>query len=142
MEKHDFQIETTMDITNILRTCNLVVTTTLATEPLLHLSDLQSGVHITAMGSDTPDKQEVESAILGRADIVIADSISQCLLRGEIHHAIKTGYLTEDKLIELGTIIEGKAKGRISDDQITIADLTGVAVQDIKIAEAVYKNSH
>ena len=140
MEKYNFQIETTTDITNILRTCNLVITTTPTTSPLLHLSDLQSGVHITAVGSDTSDKQELEAAILGRADVVVADSISQCLVRGEIHQAIKTGYLTENILIELGNIIEGKAKGRTSDNQITIADLTGVAVQDIKIAETVYKN--
>lgn len=142
MEKYDFQIEMTTDITNILHTCNLIVTTTPATSPLLHLSDLQSGVHITAVGSDTPDKQELEAAILGQADLVVADSISQCLVRGEIHQAIKTGYLTENKLIELGNIIKGKANRRTSDHQITIADLTGVAVQDIKIAETVYKNSH
>lgn len=142
MEKYDFQIEMTTDITNILHTCNLIVTTTPATSPLLHLSDLQSGVHITAVGSDTPDKQELEAAILGQADLVVADSISQCLVRGEIHQAIKTGYLTENKLIELGNIIKGKANRRTSDNQITIADLTGVAVQDIKIAETVYKNSH
>lgn len=142
MEKYDFQIEMTTDITNILHTCNLIVTTTPATSPLLHLSDLQSGVHITAVGSDAPDKQELEAAILGQADLVVADSISQCLVRGEIHQAIKTGYLTENKLIELGNIIKGKANRRTSDNQITIADLTGVAVQDIKIAETVYKNSH
>ena len=142
MEKYDFQIEMTTDITNILHTCNLIVTTTPATSPLLHLSDLQSGVHVTAVGSDTPDKQELEAAILGQADLVVADSISQCLVRGEIHQAIKTGYLTENKLIELGNIIKGKANRRTSDNQITIADLTGVAVQDIKIAETVYKNSH
>lgn len=142
MEKYDFQIEMTTDITNILHTCNLIVTTTPATSPLLHLSDLQSGVHITAVGSDTPDKQELEAAILGQADLVVADSISQCLVRGEIHQAIKTGYLTENKLIELGNIIKGKANRRTSDNQITIADLTGVAVQDIKIAETVYENSH
>ena len=142
MEKLGFLIETTMDITLILQTCNLVVTATPATEPLLHLSNLQSGVHITTVGSDTPDKQELEAEILKHADLVIADSISQCLLRGEIHQAIKTGHLTKNSLIELGNIIEGKVSGRTSDHQITIADLTGVAVQDMKIAEAVYKNSH
>ncbi len=142
MEQHGFQIETTMDITSILHTCNLIVTTTPSTVPLLHLDGLQSGVHITAVGADTPVKQELESAILSQADLVVADSIPQCLLRGEIHQAIKAGYLTENKLVELGNIIGGKASGRTSDNQTTIADLTGVAVQDIKIAEIVYKNSH
>ena len=140
MKNFDFEIETTTDTTDILRSCNLIVTTTPAQEPLLHLSDLHRGVHITAVGSDTPDKQELDSKILKQADRVVADSISQCLLRGEIHQSIKRGHLNENRLIELGNIITGKVNGRTSDDQITVADLTGVAVQDIKIAVAVYNN--
>jgi len=140
MEQHGFRLETTLDITPILRRCNLIITTTPATTPLLYASDLQSGVHITAVGADTPYKQELDAAILGQADLVVADSIAQCLLRGEIHQALKAGKLAEHQLVELGHIIAGKAQGRTSDQQITIADLTGVAVQDIKIAEAVYKN--
>jgi ornithine cyclodeaminase len=138
MKDFGFHIETTSDTTNLLSTCNLIVTTTPATKPLLRISDLQKGVHITAVGSDTPDKQELDSAILEQADLVVADSISQCLLRGEIHQAIKRNHFIENKLIELGNIIAGKVNSRISDDQITVADLTGVAVQDIKIAVAVY----
>ncbi|MFC1549659.1 ornithine cyclodeaminase family protein [Candidatus Neomarinimicrobiota bacterium] len=140
MKNSGFQIETTLDTTNILRSCNLIVTTTPAVKPLLRHSDLQKGVHITAVGSDTPDKQELDSEILQQADLVVADSISQCLLRGEIHHSIKRGHLIESEIIELGNIIAGRVSGRNSDDQITVADLTGVAVQDIKIAAAVYIN--
>ncbi len=139
MEEHGFEVETTQNISNILGTCNLIVTTTPSTTALLSLCDLQSGAHITAVGSDTPNKQELDSAILGKADIVVADSIPQCLVRGEIHRAIKEGCLAKDKPIELGNIIAGKANGRTSDNQTTIADLTGVAVQDIKIAQAVYE---
>jgi ornithine cyclodeaminase len=80
----------------------------------------------------------LDAAILGRADLVVADSISQCLLRGEIHHAIKAGKIAEGDLIELGNIIAGKAVGRCAVQQISVADLTGVAVQDIQIAGAVY----
>jgi ornithine cyclodeaminase len=98
-----------------------------------------AGTHITAVGSDTPKKQEIDSAILGQADRVVADSISQCLVRGEIHKAIQAGQITQDDLVELGDIIAGRATGRSSDDQVTVADLTGVAVQDIQIAKAVYK---
>jgi len=131
--------ETTRGAANILRTCNLVVTTTPATAPLLHVADLQVGTHITAVGSDTPEKQELDSAILSRADVVVADSVSQCLERGEIHKAIESGHIRQDDLVELGDVIAGRAAGRTSDDQITVADLTGVAVQDIKIATAVYE---
>ena len=139
MEPHGFAIETTQNRADILRNCSLVVTATPATVPLLHVADLQPGTHITAVGSDTPEKQELDSAILARADVVVADSISQCLERGEIHKAIQSGHITQDDLVELGDVIAGRAAGRTSEDQITVADLTGVAVQDIKIATAVYE---
>jgi ornithine cyclodeaminase len=139
IEKHGFSIETTLDSSEILRHCNLVVTTTPATEPLLFAADIHQGVHITAVGSDTPTKQELDPAILKKADLVVADSISQCLLRGEIHQAVKQDFLMESEPIELGNLIRGQISGRLSDSQITVADLTGVAVQDIKIATAVFE---
>ena len=74
-----------------------------------------------------------------QADVVVADSISQCLSRGEIYKSIESGHITEDKIVELGNIINGKSFGRTSETQITLVDLTGVAVQDIKIAIAVYQ---
>jgi ornithine cyclodeaminase len=138
MVDYEFQIETTTDASDILKHCNLVVTTTPATEPLLFATDLRPGTHITAVGSDTAQKQELDPAILGRADLVVADSIKQCLERGEIHQALKAGTIADSDVVELGYIISGQYPGRSSDEQITVADLTGVAVQDIKIAEAVY----
>ena len=139
MEAHGFQIATTLDAREILQTCQLIVTTTPASEPLLSADGLQAGTHITAVGSDTPHKQELDSAILGRVDVVVADSIPQCLSRGEIFQAIQAGELTEDRLIELGHLIAGRAVGRTDDHQITVADLTGVATQDIAIATAVFE---
>jgi ornithine cyclodeaminase len=61
------------------------------------------------------------------------------MLRGEIYQAIKAGSVKKDKVVELGNVIAGSAKGRTSQKQLSVADLTGVAVQDIKIASAVYK---
>jgi ornithine cyclodeaminase len=139
MEERGFAVETTVNAADLLRSCNLVVTTTPATEPLLHAADLRSGTHITAVGSDTAHKQELDAAILRRADTVVADSIPQCLLRGEIHKALESGDVGKDELGELGDIISGKITGRTSDEQISVADLTGLAVQDLKIAAAVYE---
>ena len=133
-----FEIETTQDAASILQECNLVVTTTPAEKPILGAATLRPGTHITAVGSDTPHKQELESEILTRADVVVADSIAQCVARGEIFKALQTGGIAGEELVELGDVIAGRAAGRTSDDQITVADLTGVAVQDIKIATAVY----
>jgi ornithine cyclodeaminase len=139
MEQFGFEIELTQDASEILRGCNLVVTCTPGKSPLLYASELRPGTHITAVGSDTPEKQELDFEILARADVVVADSIAQCVERGEIHKALEAGRLSRDSIVELGDVIAGKAEGRTSEDQITVADLTGVAVQDIKIAEAVYK---
>jgi ornithine cyclodeaminase len=139
MEKEGVNIETTLDASEILQQCNLVVTTTPAKIPYLNRRDLRPGTHITAVGSDTPDKQEVDSGILRDADLVVADSIEQCMARGEIYKASEAGDLQKENLIELGNVISGAAKGRTSDQQTSIADLTGVAVQDICIAAAVYK---
>jgi ornithine cyclodeaminase len=99
---------------------------------------IRPGTHITAMGSDTPEKQELDPRILQKADIVVADSISQCLLRGEIYQALKAGVLEKERIVELGRVIVNPDLQRTSEEQITIADLTGVAVQDIQIAKAVY----
>ncbi len=139
MEARAFAVETTMDAGRILRECNLIVTATPSKSPLLFAADLRPGTHITAVGSDTPDKQELDSEILVRADVVVADSRAQCRLRGEIHKALEAGRITEDKCVELGDVISRKATGRTSDGQITVADLTGVAVQDIEIAVAVFR---
>jgi len=136
MSAKGFEVSTTTDADDIMASCNLIVTTTAATSPLLS-GQVQPGTHITAMGSDTHDKQELHADILQGADLVVADSISQCLERGEIHQALKRGAISEASLVELGSIIAGDAAGRTSDDQITVADLTGVAVQDIQISKAV-----
>lgn len=141
MEKEGFSVKTTLDTRQVLKQCNLIVTTTPSKIPLLDHNDLQKGTHITAMGSDTTEKQELDPLILKGADLVVADSIVQCMERGEIYQAIKAGQIGRKKAIELGHIISGSARGRTSDEQISIADLTGVAVQDIKIAEAIFKAS-
>lgn len=136
MREKGFQVSTTTDAGDIIASCSLIVTTTPATAPIL-TGTVQPGTHITAVGSDTLDKQELDAEILQHADLVVADSISQCLERGEIHQALKSNAITQADLVELGNIIAGDAAGRESDDQVTVADLTGVAVQDIQIAKSV-----
>jgi len=69
---------------------------------------------------------------------VVADSIEQCRVRGEIYQAVKQGVTTGGLTVELGDVIAGRAPGRTGDDKITVADLTGVAVQDMAIAGAVH----
>jgi ornithine cyclodeaminase len=120
----------------VAASAQLIVTTTAAREPYLLARFIKPGTHITAMGADTPEKNEIDPAILERAGLVVADSIPQCLLRGEIRAAITAGAVTREDIVELGHVIAGKMLRRSPDD-ITVADLTGVAVQDIMIAKAV-----
>jgi ornithine cyclodeaminase/alanine dehydrogenase-like protein (mu-crystallin family) len=138
MEREGFAVSITRDAREVAGTCSLIVTTTASTEPILHGADVLPGTHITAVGSDTPDKRELDSGVLAKADVVIADSRAQCVERGEIAHAVRDGVIAMDGVIELGEVVAGKASGRQSDDQITVADLTGVAVQDAAIATAVF----
>ena len=139
MEGEGFTISITMDPSRLAADCELIVTTTPSKIPLLHARDIKKGTHITAIGSDTPDKQELDPEILQRTDLVVADSIPQCMERGEIFRAMQAGKLEKGRVRELGQVIAGTTSGRVSQDQITVADLTGVAVQDIKIAAAVFR---
>ena len=139
METFGFNIKTTLDSEEVTSSCNLIVTCTPAKKPLIKASQIQKGTHITAIGSDTPEKQELDSKILKKADRIIVDSINQSQTRGECYQAIKNSMIKKEDLIELGLMIMDKSLQRNSDSEITIADLTGVAVQDIQISKAVYE---
>jgi len=136
--KLEWNIQTASNTTALAQACNLIVTTTPSTTPLLQATDIQAGTHITAMGSDTATKQELDSQILAKADIIISDSIPQSKSRGEVFRAVQNNSISPEKPIELGEAIQNKSLQRQNDHQITIADLTGVAVQDIMITKAVY----
>jgi len=140
MEAKGFSVQTTLDPEEIAATCNLIITATPSCKPLLRSDQIRKGTHITAMGSDTPEKQELDPGILKLADRVVVDSIPQCLLRGEACHALNAGLIGRDKLVELGTALQHTELQRQSEDEITVVDLTGVAVQDIQIAKAVWSN--
>jgi ectoine utilization protein EutC len=123
-----------------VRDCQVIITATPARQPIVKAEWLSPGAHITALGSDGPDKQELEVGVLRRADRIIADSIQQCAKFGEIHHALEAGVLKENDVDgELGEVVLGKIPGRSSEDEITVCDLTGVGVQDAAIAALAYK---
>lgn len=119
--------------------CELIVTTTPSNEPLLEADWIRPGTHVTAVGSDTPAKQELAPEILARADLVVADSLAQCRERGEIAHALRAGLLDAEDVVELGALVAGDRPGRTGDAAVTVADLTGVAVQDVRIADSVFR---
>jgi len=121
---------------------DLVITVTASREPLVRAAWLKPGVTVIAVGSDGPDKQELDVDVLARADKVVADSIPQCLRLGEIHHAVERGAISKDKIYaELGEITAGLKPGRVSESEIIVCDLTGVGVQDVAAASLVMERA-
>ena len=119
------------------RTADIVITATGATSPVIKSEWVQPGTHITAVGADAPGKQELDMSLISRADIVAVDLVAQCVDHGEISHASRAGEIYAADLVELGALLDNSKPGRKNPDQITIADLTGIAAQDIAIAKAV-----
>lgn len=134
-EKLGIPVEAKQSVKDAVRGADIIVTTTPATAPILDAADVTAGQHVTAMGSDSEHKNEIAPELLKRADLYVADSLSQVRRLGELHHAIAAGLIPADRTFpELGAIIAGKAQGRISAEAITISDLTGTGVQDTAIA--------
>lgn len=140
MSDKGFDVTIAGSLEELCKSSNLIVTTTPATTPLIRADWIMPGTHVTAVGSDGGGKQELDAAVLAKADHCVVDSLSQCVLLGESHFAIAEKLIDESKLVELGAVISGAATGRQNDDEITVADLTGVAVQDIQIAKSVLLN--
>jgi ornithine cyclodeaminase len=79
----------------------------------------------------------LDAAVLVAADLVVVDSRAQCAMFGELQHAVGAGLLRAEAAVELGEICAGSHPGRISDEQLTVCDLTGVGVQDVAAANVV-----
>src|SRR5437763_6659737 len=121
-----------------VRDHRVIVTATASTTPLVMASWVGPGTHITSAGTGSPEKVELEPGLLRRADKLVADRISQTERYGNLHHALAAGVVTRDKVYaELGDLAAGRLPGRETAGEITVADLTGVGVQDAAIAQAV-----
>ncbi len=131
---HGIEVTAVPDPRQAVSGADIIVTTTPAETPILMADWLEPGQHLTAMGSDSEHKNEIDPAVFARATYV-ADRIMQTRVLGELHHAIEAGAASADELFaELGAVIAGKASGRTDASDITFADLTGTGVQDTAIA--------
>lgn len=137
--KNNYKVEITSSPQDLARKSNIIVTTTASEFPLLKSNDIKSGSLIVAIGSDTENKQELDSEILRDASLVITDSISQSKSRGEIFKALTKGMINEKQVMEFGNAIQNTNLNRINNKTVVV-DLTGVAVQDVAIATKVYYN--
>ncbi|HEU4993452.1 MAG TPA: hypothetical protein VFT29_01460 [Gemmatimonadaceae bacterium] len=118
----------------VVRESQVVITTTPARRPIVSAEWIHPGLHVTAVGSDGPDKQELDASILARADHVVCDLVSQCARLGELHHALEGHLIPNERVTELGQHVLAGRSVRSNDDEVTIVDLTGVGVQDAAIA--------
>ncbi|MGJ8523449.1 Delta(1)-pyrroline-2-carboxylate reductase [Carnimonas sp. R-84981] len=120
------------DIATACVDADVIVTATPSRQPLLYRDFLPRGVHVTAMGSDSSFKKELDADVLHHADCVVIDSLSQSTSSGELRG------ITQPRLqhppIELGSIVNGSETGRHAAADITVCDLTGTGVQDTAIA--------
>lgn len=133
----DFDISVADSLKDAAQGADIIVTTTGANTPVLMSDWVKDGTHITAIGADAPGKQELETSLISRANFLCVDLKSQCIDHGEIATAIKEGTIDESDLIELGTVLSDTQMSLRSFNDITIADLTGIAAQDIAIANAI-----
>lgn len=135
-------IEAVGNVYQAVEGSEVLITVTGATDPLVREDWVMQGTHITAVGSDGPDKRELMGQVLAKADKVVADRLDQCLALGEIHHAVEGGFMTaSDVYGELGELLAGQKAGRESESEITVADLTGVGVQDAAVAGFVMEEA-
>lgn len=129
------EIRVSSDLERTVRSADVLITATLAREPLVHGEWLYGGQHITAVGADDATKCELDAATLKRAKVFV-DSLETTSGNGDIYRAIELGeYMLENVSGEIGEVLAGKKAGRTSDSDITIAKFVGVGAQDLVAAE-------
>lgn len=125
-----------VDLGRLGQDADVIISITSAFAPSLMAADVSSGTHIACMGTDTKGKQEVEPVLFTKAT-VFTDEVAQSTTIGEAQHAIGQNLITLNDVTPIGAVINGAHAGRSSDDEITIFDGTGVALQDLAVAARV-----
>jgi len=118
--------------------CDILVTVTPSRRPVVKDEWIFDGTHINAIGADAKGKQELEAEILLRSKVVV-DDITQASHSGEVNVPLSGGVLKEgDIYAQIGEVVVGKVPGRVGDEEITVFDSTGLAIQDISTASKIY----
>ena len=138
-EAEGFRVLTTQDAAELAAHCQLIVTTTPSREPILQAADIRPGTHITAVGADAPGKQELATDLVAKADALLVDALVQCADYGEIATAYRQTRLTSTPIIEMGALLAQGGRLQSEPQHITIADLTGLAIQDLQIAKGCWR---
>jgi alanine dehydrogenase len=130
------------DLPAALRQSDLCVTCTPAKKFFILEKDVSPGMFIAGVGADNEEKQELDPALLGPKNKVVADVVAQCSTIGDLHHALTAGIASVSGVYaELGEIVCGKKPGRTSPEEIAVFDSTGMALQDVASAALVYEKA-
>lgn len=140
MEKiYDFDILQKEKIEDAVSDADIITTTTPSRSPIVKNEWISPGTHINAIGADEPGKEELDPAILLRSKVVV-DDIKQTTRDGEVNVPISRGiYRKENIYGTIGEIIVGLKDGRTSDDEITVFDSSGIALQDAVTVKLFYE---
>jgi len=137
-------VEIDIRFTNLeeaVRGSDIVITVTPSEAALIQNDWVEDGMHISAMGADDRGKHELDTAMLSRASL-FADFPQQSVVIGEFQHGHREGHIQSiDEICAMGHVTSGDAPGRISDSQITIFDSSGIAIQDLTVAGAVFEKA-
>jgi alanine dehydrogenase len=129
------------DLREAVENSDIVATITPSRQPIVTENWVRLGTHINAMGADAPGKQELSPEILRKAKIVV-DDLEHCSHSGEINVPLAQGLISKEDIYgEIGEIVLGRKLGRTSPSEITVFASTGVAIQDIAVAEIVYREA-
>ena len=138
-KKLDINFVATNDIEKSTSEADIIVTATPSRKPLIKKEWVTKGTHFTCIGSDMEGKQEIDENIFSIARVFV-DDINQAANVGETEVPIKKGIITKESIVgEIGEVILGKVPGRVSKDDITIFDSTGIAHQDLLTANYLIK---
>jgi alanine dehydrogenase len=134
-------VEPAQGLQRAIRSSDVVVTCTPATQFFVRKEDVSPGMFIAAVGADDSHKQEIDPALIS-SEKVVADNLEQVCSIGDTHHAIAEDLMRkEDIYADLSEIVTGRKPGRMSDDEIIIFDSTGVAIEDAAAAAIVYEKA-
>ena len=136
-----FEIRASTNLEEVVRGADVVVTVTPARGPIVESDWIGEGTHIAALGADKAGDQELDPQILTRARIFV-DDIRQCRTDGEINIPLSEGIISEEDVAgEIGRVVAGKLEGRTSDEDITVFDSTGFALQDSATVPLEYERA-
>jgi ornithine cyclodeaminase/alanine dehydrogenase len=135
------EVEAVTELESAVGQSDICITCTPAKQFFLKRDFVKPGTFIAAVGADSPEKQELEPSLMRRNKVVV-DMLEQCAQFGELHHALEAGTVKEsDVHAELCEVVAGVKPGRASMEEIIIFDSTGMALQDVVTAAAVYEKA-